>query len=116
MSEVSIGDKTIDSRDIEDRIEELQLLTERTDEDDDELSVFVQIRDELNGSQWAAGIGFVRDDYMPEYCEYYAVGCGLIEDASAWPCNLIDWDEAADELKADWKSVDIGGLEYWYRP
>lgn len=40
---------------------------------------------------------------------------GAIDRNATWPCNCIDWDEAAEQLQQDYTEVDFDGVTYWVR-
>ena len=56
----------------------------------------------------------INDSYFVEYCEE------LVTDIGDMPKKIpgyivIDWDATADNLKADYSSVDFDGVTFWYR-
>ena len=136
---MDIGDDILDSRDIQDRIDEL---TEELDtleaavedaEDDDErgeaeddltsfqhvegeeLNNLIELKDDVNSSEWKYGITFIKDTYFEEYAEQLASDIGAIDTSFGWPNNCIDWEKAAEELLYDYSSVTVDGYDYYYR-
>ncbi len=121
----------VDSRDIIERIEELEteqddMLDEDTegtieeweaDGNGEELDTLRELADECKGyaSDWEYGESLIRDSYFKEYAQETAENTGMIPDTQSWPICCIDWDQAADELKMDYTSVDWDGVEYWIR-
>jgi hypothetical protein len=135
MSIPTPGDKVIDSRDIIARLEELQ--DERNDiqerveeaeeeaerieaiealeewdfENEDELKRLKELSDECDGyGDWHYGETLIRREYWVEYCQQ------LLEDIGVLPKDLptyieIDWDKTADNLEADYASVNFGDDE-----
>lgn len=88
-------------------------------EDDDEsqlLAGLLKLRDQVDGSEWDSGATLVRDSYFKEYAQQYAddIHGSAVRDAT-WPFDHIDWEDAADELRMDYTSVDFAGETYWYR-
>lgn len=57
----------------------------------------------------------IRDSYFTEYAEELANEIGAIDAEAGWPTRHIDWDAAARELKYDYTSVTLDGVEYWVR-
>lgn len=56
----------------------------------------------------------IRDDYFTQYAEE------LVKDIGDMPKNIpsyiaIDWEATANNLKADYSTVDVDGTEYFYR-
>lgn len=135
--EISNADDIIDSRDVIARIETLEneqadllngaqyddltpearaAFDEWEGEYGKELDDLRKLADEASGSpNWQYGEGLIRDDYFEAYARDLAEDCGMIPRGLKWPCNCIDWEQAARELQADYFSVDFGGVEYWIR-
>lgn len=56
----------------------------------------------------------IRDNHFVEYCEE------LVREIGDMPKKIpdyivIDWDATAENLKADYNSVEFEGTTYWYR-
>lgn len=87
------------------------------DESDEgqELKALKALQDEAEGysEDWKHGAGLIRDSYFKEYAEQFADDIGAINKECSWPNNCIDWEQAADELKQDYTSVDFDGVDYW---
>lgn len=85
-------------------------------EEAEELSVLKALAEEGEGSpDWSHGETLIRDSYFEEYAEQLADDIGAIDRTANWPLNCIDWGKAADQLKADYSSVDFDGTTYWIR-
>jgi hypothetical protein len=124
------GADVFDLRDVIARYEELEALgatASRAGEDDEqdgdaEILQLQTLLDDLKGNggdeQWKGEwypVGLIRDSYFEDHARELAEDCGMIQDDAKWPCNCIDWEEAARQLKQDYSSVDFAGTEYWYR-
>ena len=57
----------------------------------------------------------IPDCEFREYAQNLAEDVGAINKDNNWPVYCIDWDRATDELKMDYSSVEVGGIEYWFR-
>lgn len=57
----------------------------------------------------------IPDSDWVSYCQQMAEDIGAISADAQWPLNRIDWDAAAEDLKADYTSFDFDGTEYWVR-
>ena len=138
---ISNQDDMIDSRDIIERIEELEEMRQSwIDEcEDDESFEFdmspetdwhnnhVEDGCELNAllelakmgedyfPDWAYGASLIRDSYFNEYAMDLAEELGCLDDVRHWPATCIDWDRAAWELQMDYSSVKFDGVTYWVR-
>ena len=55
----------------------------------------------------------INDDNFEDYARELAYDIYGIHDN--WPFDCIDWEQAADELKSDYFSVDYDGETYWYK-
>lgn len=125
------GADVIDSRDAIERIAELRearptTLPDRptnddewsdwTEDDEDELNKLLALEEEASGcADWQYGEALIADHYFMEYAQDLAEDIGAINKDAAWPACHIDWDAAADALKADYTSVEYGSTTYWIR-
>lgn len=118
MSEINNYDEVIDSRDIIERITELEAEEERTDTEQEELDGLKALAEEGETlSDWEYGVTLINENYFQEYAEEFAQDCGWIDRDRAyqWPYNHIDWKEAADELLMDYTELDFNGTTYYAR-
>lgn len=133
--DVSNSEDVLDSRDILERIEELEselegsvadtaagTITSADGETDltaeaAELLALKALADEAEPycPDWIHGATLIRDSYFKEYAEELADDIGAINKDQTWPNNCIDWDEAARQLQQDYTSVDFDGITYWVR-
>lgn len=114
----------LDSRDIIDRIVELQTakdnaaeLGEEFDDDDNtELDVLNALAAEASdyAADWEHGETLIRDSYFERYAQELADDIGALK-PTQWPYTCIDWANAALELQQDYTSVDFDGVTYWVR-
>lgn len=139
-TEITLGDDILDSRNIIERIEELEgereALVEAMEEavepehempekDDldawdnenaEELKNWKELADQCEGysSDWVHGETLIRDTYWVEYC------MDLVRDIGGLPSDfpdyiVIDWESTADNLKADYMEAEAGGETYFMR-
>lgn len=118
----------IQVEDIAARIEELQgadYLGEAEDlgeAESEELAELLALMGELQGcggyfkwrGEWYPGF-LIRDSHFQDYAQELAEDCGLLENATSWPLNCIDWEQAARELKYDYSCADFRGVTLWFR-
>lgn len=64
---------------------------------------------------WRYGTTLIRESEFEDYAREFAEDCGFINRDMKWPCNHIDWKQAADELKQDYTEVDFDGVAYLVR-
>jgi hypothetical protein len=137
--EISNSDDVIDSRDVIERIEELEeqlaalseedrakdkahptaATTQVSDEYHDlhcELTTLKALAEEAEGyaPDWRHGASLIRDSYFKDYAEE------LIKDIGDLPRELphyiaIDWKKTAENIKVDYTSVEYDGVTYWVR-
>lgn len=117
-NEITNWDDVIDSRDVIERIAELEeLLADDLIEEQDhaELLALRYLAEEgsTTTDDWQHGVTLIRDSYFVDYAKDLADELGLMESESQWPYTCIDWDEAAHELRQDYTQVDFDGAEYW---
>ena len=130
---------TLDSRDIierigelEDEIEELEdtLIDPESEEDEqqcdlnaqelselkEELEILKDVEDQANYGDWVYGEVLIHDDYWVDYCEELCKDIGDLPSELPWYINdHIDWEGVADELKVDYAEIDFDGETYYIR-
>ena len=132
----------LDSRDLQERIEELeteleelteeleaaeeendeaaisdarQAVEEWKDENQEELDELLAMRDEC-GPEWKYGVAFIAEEDFEEYAQDLASDLYGEEIRNAyWPFDCIDWEKAADALRMDYSSIDYQGTTYLFR-
>ena len=127
MTDISNSADIIYSRDIIDRIDELEteyddpgqafLQGEPDDEIREEYRILTALREEAEpyAPDWRYGATLIRDDYFEEYAKQLAEDLGVAPVSDEWPASHIDWEAAADALKQDYVEVDYDGVTYWIR-
>lgn len=128
--EISNMDDVIDSRDVIERIEELEAIDGIQDtidnliEDDDakELVSLRQLAEQAEGyaADWQYGEQLIRDSYFVDYIEQLIDDCYSMPKefkSGDWPWRhmKIDYEAAAEEAKQDYTSVTFDGVTYWVR-
>jgi hypothetical protein len=119
------NDDVIDSRQVIDRIEELELIREAMPnavedwpgaDEAEELATLQALADEASqySEDWQYGVSLIRRSAWVEVCKM------LLEDCGGIPKDLphyvvIDWEATAENMEADYTSVDFGGVEYLIR-
>jgi len=109
--------ETLDSRDIQERIDELQEIDQAKIEEyeTEELNHLLKIKESVGDDEsWGFGITFIRDSYFEEDSEEFAYGCGDV-DRNGMIASYVNWEEFADSRKMDFESIEFDGIEYWYR-
>lgn len=125
-TQISNSDDFIDSRDIIDRIGELELshqIAMEADEewDDDEKEELEKLNDFLDevrnvAEDWEYGATIIHEDYFVTYAEELARDIGAVGgEVEHWPLMYIDWEAAAEALKYDYSVVDFDGSTYYTR-
>jgi len=116
MWKLSEQDDTIDSRDISERIEQLEDDNDRDDVDQRvELDTLVTFREDFNSFSWKNGILFIKDSFFEEYARNFAEESHRLDCSIGWPFHWIDWKAAANELQSFYYPVKLDGVDYWYR-
>lgn len=120
-----------DSRDLIERIEELETLeelaldVEATQEDvdewtrelDNELAALRKFADDAQHcGDWEYGATFIHEDYFTQYSKELVSDCGYIpEELPWWIEDHIDWEGVADDLKLDYSEFELDGNTYYAR-
>ena len=110
-------DDVIDSRQIIERIEELEGIVDPDDEETSELASLKALAEEASGysEDWRYGATLVRDSYFQTFAQDFAEDIGAINKDATWPNTCIDWEQAARELQMDYTAVEFDGVTYWVR-
>lgn len=125
-------DEFFDSREVIERIAELELLAETMSDDEeteearaeayeeydaDEYAALIALQDEAKGyiSDWEYGETFISDDYFETYAEELAYDIGAVDREASWPLNRINWSDAAEDLKIDYTEFEFRGTTYYAR-
>lgn len=129
--------KTIDTRELQDRIDELETerdefidalpgdisdqedtaeQKEQWDETDEgkELKELEDLKEEI-GSEWKYGVALIPEADFTDYAQELAEEVGDYNPDAGWPTNCIDWERAARELKMDYAEITYQGEQYLYR-
>lgn len=118
---ISNFDDVIDSRNIIDRIDELNDTEDRDPEEEAELAALCKLRDQADcAPDWRHGETLIRESYFVEYIEELIHDCYDLPkemESGLWPWRhmQIDYEAAADEAKADYVEVDFDGVAYLIR-
>lgn len=90
---------------------------ELPEEEAEELKALKALAEEAESyaADWHHGGTLIRDSYFEEYARQLAGDIGAIDARASWPCDCIDWEEAASQLQQDCTSVDFDGVTYWIR-
>lgn len=106
----------LDSRDVIERIAELEAQDDLDEDESAELVVLRAFADEGESiDAWTHGVTLVRDSYFEEYARDLASDLGVIHERNQWPATCIDWERAASELQQDYTPIDFDGVTYWGR-
>ena len=131
MTNITFGDYTLDSRDVEERIEELELMCEEWDdynngdntieevpepygrEEVEELKLWCQLRDELSpyAPDWSHGEIIIHDSYFEEYMDEMVNDCYDLPDLPSFMSITLDYDA----LRMDYTEATIDGETYLIR-
>jgi hypothetical protein len=125
-------DDYFDSRDVIERIAELELLSETMNDEEETEPVRAEAYDEYDAEEYEAlltlqgeagdgtipdfeyGETFISDDHFTDYAKE------LLKDTGYIPADLpdwiaIDWEATADAVKVDYTSFEFRGTTYWAR-
>lgn len=121
MSNFNLGDDIIDSRDVTERLAELEDMAAGGEAlsgaEAHELAALRAFADEASCvSDWEYGETFIRDEYFRDYARELVEECEYIPaELPDWIARNIDWEGVADELKDDYVDYELDGVTYWAR-
>ena len=112
----------IDSRDVIERIEELEILIAGESKSDDfleytdEYDKLVSLKEECEqySSEWKYGIALIHESYFEYYVQDLLSDIGVLPREIPWYI-VIDWKKTADNIKIDYTDVDFDGETYYIR-
>jgi hypothetical protein len=142
MAEFSECDDIIDTRDVQERMEELlealdldangdpneyddgdekpePLPEDERAELEEELRELNELKADVeaySGDSFESGITMIADSHFVEYAKDYAediYGAEVAE--AAWPFDNIDWAGAARDLQQDYTEISFRGYDFWVR-
>ena len=115
---------TIDSREVIKRIELLKsgarYHNDELDEDDafelTELEDFEKeaIEQGCGEAEWLYGAELINDNYFIRYIQQMLEDDGILCRDMPWYV-AVDWEETADNLKADYSEICMGAASFWVR-
>lgn len=119
---IATSEDIIDVRNIIARFEALENRDDLDDDEQTERAMLTTLLADLKGNggdeQWREDwypITLIRDSYMEDYAQETAEDIGAISRNARWPLNCIDWEQATDQFKMDYSTVEIDGITFWYR-
>ena len=126
MRDIHNNQDIIDSRDVIERLAELESDREDSNEDgtlkewyvengEEYESIKALVEDASRSPDWKYGEALIRRSYFQDYAQELAEDCGMMPKDLSWPCTCIDWEQAARELEADYFGVNFGGVGYLIR-
>lgn len=113
-------DEFFDSRDVIERIAELENteVIDREPDEQDELDALYALQDEAEGyiPDWQYGGTFYTREALVEYTEELATETGyLAPETPSWITRHIDWEAVAEEIMVDYTEFEFRGTTYYAR-
>lgn len=120
------GEDVFDTRDLQERLEDLLSLglADMTDEERAydfenevaELELLLELRDEIGDTTFLDGEAMIRESYLTEYFQEMLYDIGdLPKELPFYIENNIDWKGVTDDLLMDYSEVEIDGVTFYYR-
>lgn len=111
----------IDSREIIDRIEELEGIENQGSEEAQELAILLKVQEQAEDcADYQYGEVLIRESYFTDYIKELIDDCDELPkefNSGAWPWRhmTLDYESAADEAKDDYTHIDFDGVTYLIR-
>ncbi len=112
------GQDVIESRDIIERLDELESDEDSLDDNDkEELEVLREFKNAFGDhDDWKHGIAIINRSYFVEHVKELLADIGIPENLENFPSYIaIDWDATANNIERDYSSYDINGTEFLAR-
>jgi len=94
---------------LETKIDDFSQQAEELREENQDLLEFAECLE-----NWSITGGLISDDHFEEYAQDNAGNIYGV-DLNEWPFSHINWEAAADSLRADYSVVTFGDTTYLYR-
>ena len=107
-------EQVFDSRDVEERIKELEEQEQLDEEEQQELKELNELKEECLNYGWEYGITFIRESYFEEYAEELFDEC-YIHNIPDFTKNYIDYQKFASDLEMDYSEVEFRGITFFWR-
>ena len=107
--------------DLEGRIEDLEYIEEPSSEEAQELAILLKVQEQADDcSDWKYGEALIRESYFTDYIKELIDDCYELPkefNSGAWPWRhmTLDYEAAADEAKDDYTWIDFDGVTYLIR-
>ena len=111
----------IGSRDIIDRIEELEGIENPSSEEAQELAALLKVQEQAeNCADYQYGEVLIMESYFTDYIKELIDDCYDLPkefNSGAWPWRhmTLDYEAAADEAQCDYAHIDFDGVTYLIR-
>ena len=69
---------------------------------------------ESYNSDWRHGVELIASHYFPRWVREYAEETTGM-DFSIWPCDNIDWEQAAKDIESEYAEIELNGNTYYVR-
>ena len=139
MRTVGNNENVLDSRNIQERIDELEKEieyeraeneeeegeskedkkeeeTEEKSPEQEELAILLAFKEEVEqcNSEWDFGCTLIRESYFEEFCQQELEDLGTIPKDISWYI-VIDWEATAKNMEQDYSEVSFDGVAYLVR-
>ena len=107
--------------DLEGRIEDLEYIEEPSSEEAQELAILLKVQEQAEDcADYQYGEALIRESYFTDYIKELIADCYELPkefNSGAWPWRhmTLDYEAAADEAKDDYTRVDFDGVTYLIR-
>ncbi len=141
MADAELGNDILDSRDVEevlneilqDAILDIEIEEERDGVTEEEATTWLlsencphneakrfkglkALKDEAESlCEWSDGATLIHENHFVDYAKQFAEDIGAISSDVSWPATHIDWDKAAEHLKMDYSTIEVEGNTYYVR-
>ena len=127
MRTISNTENVLDSRNIQERIDELENEIEEEESkneeeeeesspEQEELEILLAFKEEVEqcNSEWDDGCALIRETYFKEFCQQELEDLGMIpKDLESF--IVIDWEATAENMEQDYSEVSFDSVAYYVR-
>lgn len=97
---------------VEDWDAAMQELEEWDEENEEELKLLQEIKEQGESfPDWDDGCALIAEGYFTDYARETAED--IYDIKNHWPYTCIDWEQAAEELKVDYSTIEAGGYTFY---
>ena len=122
MKKISKYDDYLDSRGIQEKIDNLLDEIAEYDDNDEtppeeltkELALWDNVREDVDSDEWYTGLTLIHENAFTDHIKELVDDCYMgVKELPCWV--KVDWDATAENCKPNYRDVEIDGETFYFR-